>query len=77
MRGGGDISLTGLCAFEATRGIRAARPPARVIFVSSHDQPDYRRMAKEVGATGYVLKEDLSELYLYVAANRLHTRPKA
>src|SRR5580700_10436943 len=45
-----DISMPGLCAFEAVRGIRKAHPPARVIFVSSHDQPDYRRTAQESGA---------------------------
>jgi len=71
-----DINMAGLCAFEATRGIRAAHPASRVIFVTSHDQPDYRRMAKEAGASGYVLKEDLSELYLHVAAKRLLSGPK-
>lgn len=71
-----DINMAGLGAFEATRGIRTAYPSACVIFVSSHDQPDYRRMAQEAGASSYVLKEDLSELYLYVAARRLHARPK-
>jgi DNA-binding NarL/FixJ family response regulator len=71
-----DISLPGLCAFKATRQIRAAHPPTRVIFVSSHDQPDYRRAAHEAGAVGYVMKENLSELYLYVATKRLLTSLK-
>lgn len=66
-----DISMPGLCAFDAVRGVRAAHPPARVIFVSSHDQPDYRRAAREAGAAGYVMKENLSELYLLIAAKRL------
>ena len=71
-----DISMPGLSAFEAVRGIRSAHPPARVIFVSSHDQPDYRRAAKEAGAVGYVMKENLSELYLLVATKRLLTSLK-
>jgi len=71
-----DISMPGLCAFEAARGIRTAYPPARVIFVSSHDQPDYRRTAREAGAVGYVMKENLSELYLLVATKRLLTSLK-
>jgi DNA-binding NarL/FixJ family response regulator len=71
-----DISMPGLCAFEAVRGIRTAHPPARVIFVSSHDQPDYRRTAREAGAVGYVMKENLSELYLLVATKRLLTSLK-
>jgi len=66
-----DISMPGLCAFEAVRGIRKAYPPARVIFVSSHDQPDYRRTAHEAGAVGYVTKDNLSELYLLIATKRL------
>ena len=68
-----DISMPGQSAFEAARGIRAAHPPARVIFVSSHDQPEFRRLAHEAGAAGYVMKENLTELYLYVATKRLLT----
>jgi DNA-binding NarL/FixJ family response regulator len=71
-----DISMPGLSAFETTRRIRAVHPTARVIFVSSHDQPDYRRAAQEAGATGYVMKENLSELYLFVATKRLLTSLK-
>jgi two-component system response regulator DesR len=71
-----DISMPGLSAFEATRRIRAIHPTARVIFVSSHEQPDYRRAAQEAGATGYVMKENLSELYLFVATKRLLTSLK-
>ena len=71
-----DVSMPGLCAFKTTRHIRAAYPPARVVFVSSHDQPDYRRAAREAGAVGYVLKENLSELYLFVATKRLTTSLK-
>jgi len=71
-----DISMPGLCAFNTARGIRKAHPAARVIFVSSHDQPDYRRAAQEAGAVGYVMKENLSELYLFVATKRLLTSLK-
>jgi len=71
-----DISMAGRCAFEVTRGIRAAHPRTWVIFVSNHDQPAYRQMAQAAGAAGYVLKDDLSELYFYVAAKRLHSRAK-
>jgi DNA-binding NarL/FixJ family response regulator len=44
-----------------------------VIFVSSHDQPDYRRAAQEAGAAGYVVKDNLSELYSFIAAKRFAT----
>jgi DNA-binding NarL/FixJ family response regulator len=71
-----DISMPGMDAFNAARGIRAAYPSARVIFVSSHDQPNYRRAALEAGAVGYVMKDNLSELYLLVATKRLLTSLK-
>lgn len=71
-----DISMPGVSAFEATRQIRAMHPTARVIFVSSYDQPDYRKAAQEAGAAGYVMKENLSELYLFVATKRLLTSLK-
>lgn len=68
-----DVSMPGLSAFKATASIRTLHPSARVIFVSSHDQPDYRRAAQEVGAAGYVVKDNLSELYSFVAAKRFAT----
>ena len=66
-----DINMPGACAFKTTRSIRAAHPTARVVFVSSYDQPDFRRAAQEAGAVGYVMKENLSDLYLFVATKRL------
>jgi len=71
-----DISMPGKCAFQAMRAIREAHPPVRMICVTSHDQPDYRRAALEAGAVGYVMKDNLSELYLLVATKRLLTSLK-
>jgi two-component system response regulator DesR len=69
-----DISMPGECAFKAMRAIREAHPPVRMICVTSHDQPDYRRAALEAGATGFVLKDNLADLYLLVATKRLLSR---
>jgi len=66
-----DISMPGICAFKAAQGVRVAHPSARVIFVTSHDHPDYRRAALEAGAAGFVMKDKLPELYSFVAAKRL------
>jgi two-component system response regulator DesR len=71
-----DVNMPGLCAFETMRAIRDAHPSARVVCVTSHDQPDYRRAAFDAGASGYVAKENLSDLYLLVATKRLLTRPR-
>lgn len=69
-----DVSMPGLCAFKTMRAIREAHPAARVICVTSHDQPDYRRAAYDAGASGFVVKDNLSDLYLLVATKRLLSR---
>ena len=70
-----DVSMPGLCAFKTMRAIREAHPAARVVCVTSHDQPDYRRAAFDAGAAGYVAKDNLADLYLLVATKRLLARP--
>jgi two-component system response regulator DesR len=69
-----DVSMPGLCAFKTMRAIRDAHPAARIVCVTSHDMPDYRIAALDAGASGFVAKENLSDLYLLVATKRLHTR---
>lgn len=69
-----DVSMPGLCAFKTMRAIRVAHPAARVICVTSHDQPDYRRAAYDAGASAFVVKDNLSDLYLLVATKRLLAR---
>lgn len=66
-----DVSMPGKCAFKTIRAIRETQPNTRVICVTSHDLPDYRRAAYEAGAAGFVLKDNLSDLYLLVATKRL------
>jgi two-component system response regulator DesR len=69
-----DVSMPGQCAFKTMRAIREEHPSARVICVTSHDQPDYRRAAYDAGASGFVVKDNLSDLYLLVATKRLLSR---
>jgi len=57
-----DIMMPEVDGLEATRRIRAAFPDARVVVVTYYDDPDLRKAATSVGAAGYVLKEDLSQL---------------
>jgi DNA-binding NarL/FixJ family response regulator len=71
-----DIRMPGLCAFKAIRMIRETHPAVRVIVVTSYDQPDFRAAASEAGAAGYVVKENLSELYLLVAPKRLTVKSR-
>jgi DNA-binding NarL/FixJ family response regulator len=66
-----DVRMPGSCAFKAIRQIRLSHPGVRVLVVSSHDQSDFRKAASEAGAAGYVSKENLSELFLLAAPQRL------
>jgi DNA-binding NarL/FixJ family response regulator len=66
-----DIRMPGMDAFKAIRQIREYHPKVRVLVVSSYDQVDLRRAATEAGAAGYVSKDNLSELFLLAAPQRL------
>jgi len=46
---------------EATRRIRAAFPEARIIIVTQHDDPHWRRAAAQAGACGDALQENRLE----------------
>ncbi len=57
-----DIAMKGLDGLNATIQIRTAFPQARVFMLSQYDDPDLRSAAREAGAAGYLLKDDLSQL---------------
>ncbi len=57
-----DLRLPGLSGLAATRAICASRPSVKVVMVSALDQPELRRAAAIAGATGYVVKDNLSAL---------------
>jgi DNA-binding NarL/FixJ family response regulator len=70
-----DLHMPGMNAFTAIKQIRETHPQARVLVVSNHNESDLRRAAIAAGATGFVSKENLSELFLLAAPQRLSTRP--
>lgn len=57
-----DIEMKQMDGLSATRQITTAFPEARVIIVTSYDEPRYRTAAHAAGARAYVVKEDLLEL---------------
>lgn len=58
-----DIALGGGSnGIAATRRIVGFDPRAKVVMVTSFDEKDLRQAAADAGATGYVLKRDLSGL---------------
>jgi DNA-binding NarL/FixJ family response regulator len=62
-------------AFQAIRSIREAHPRMRVVAVSSVHERELRDQAHQAGASAYVSTENLSELFLVAAPERLSLRP--
>jgi CheY-like chemotaxis protein len=57
-----DMRMPRMDGLKATRQIRQAEPSARIVIVSDYDDEDLRTAASAAGASGYTLKQDLSEL---------------
>src|SRR5262249_29684366 len=57
-----DIELVRVDGLTATRQLLAAWPEARVVMVTGHDDQLLREEARQAGACGYILKENLMEV---------------
>lgn len=57
-----DIEMKKLGGFEAAKQIMQAFPNASIIFLTSYNDSSLRTIAKEIGAKGFVLKENLASL---------------
>jgi CheY-like chemotaxis protein len=57
-----DIRMPRMDGLAATRRIRHLYPSARVVIVTDYDDEDLRAAAREAGACGYALKQNLTEL---------------
>lgn len=54
-----DIEMSRMDGITATREILLAFPSAKVVIVTKHDDEQIRAAARQAGACGYVLKENL------------------
>ncbi len=74
-----DIAMANLDGIEATRRILARRPAARVLVLTLHSDTRFVEAMFEVGAVGYVLKQDcfaeLANAVREVAAGRTYFSP--
>jgi CheY-like chemotaxis protein len=59
-----DVKMPGLNGFETIKGIKQAHPEARIIIVTSFNEPQFRDLARSAGAVGFILKENLLALRL-------------
>lgn len=55
-----DISLGDITGFEVARQLRKADIPAKIMFLTVHENIDFIRAAFDLGAVGYVFKSRIS-----------------
>lgn len=71
-----DISMSGMMGVEATRRIIARDKNARVLGLSSHEDPSYVRFMLKAGALGYLSKrtapDDLIQAIRQVASGKMY-----
>jgi len=67
-----DIQMPGLSGFETVKAIKEVHPEARVLIVTSFNDPHFRDLARSAGASGFILKENLLALRLMLEKE---TRP--
>lgn len=65
-----DIRMHEMDGITATRGIKSSYPEAHVCIVTDYDDMELRQAAREAGAEGYVVKEDLLMLRQVLAPAR-------
>lgn len=66
-----DIKMPGLDGISATRQIRGADPGAKVVIVTTYDDPAFRFAAASAGACQYVVKKDLLAIREILGAARV------
>jgi DNA-binding NarL/FixJ family response regulator len=69
-----DVHMPGLNGFQSTEALRAAHPAARVMIVTSDNQPHFRQLSREVGAIGLIAKENLMALRMMLAQEIASTK---
>lgn len=69
-----DISLPGMNGFQIAEAVRALPNPPAIVFLTLHDSNPYREQARELGAAGFVTKDQfvarLMPLLDVIAAQR-------
>ena len=64
-----DLKMARMGGIEATRRIRSAWPAARILIVTEYDDQHWREAARQAGACGYLLKDDLLDVRRRLQAN--------
>jgi len=64
-----DLAMKPMDGLDATMAILQCDPGASVVIVTQHDDPGFRRRAREAGALRYILKKNLHELISIIHPN--------
>jgi DNA-binding NarL/FixJ family response regulator len=56
-----DVSLGDLTGFEVAKRLRESGCPAKIIFLTVHEDVDFVSAAFDLGASGYVFKSRVTE----------------
>lgn len=59
-----DLAMPGIGGIEATRRIKQLPQPPCVVILTLYDNPEYRALARQVAADGFVSKADFAEQLL-------------
>ena len=74
-----DLSLPVISGIEAASMLKRAGRPAKIVFITVHNDPDFVRAAQDAGGLGYVLKQqmntDLPEAIDKACAGEYFTSP--
>jgi DNA-binding NarL/FixJ family response regulator len=70
-----DITMPRLDGIEAARQLRRSHQPARLVFLTVHEDADYARAALDAGGLGYVVKARLASDLLPAIRAALADRP--
>jgi CheY-like chemotaxis protein len=62
-----DLRMEHVDGLTATEQIMLAWPSARVLFVTAHSDEDLRLAAQRAGACGFISKENLLEIRIWLA----------
>jgi len=69
-----DIQLAGQSGLEITKRIKALHPEIHVVFLTSHDYPEYREAARQCGASDYLSKGSSTVQQIHDVVERLWTK---
>ncbi len=64
-----DINMPGLNGFQCTKALLQEHPDARVVIVSSFNEPHFRQFAHDAGAVSFILKENILALRMMMVQN--------